>query len=466
MGFKVVKIRNVEQRGETFYAVVEIPPSLRPAMGGKKRLRKTLGTNDPALARVKSFRVVADLKEQIATAKGPLNGGAILDEARALRSEMKEASPEEAQSVLGIIAELAHHRLGKPVSPSPDPLTGEYEYDPVREKEADAFFKLASGQATPIDEFVDLWLAETSYRPRTEGDHRRAVKRLKEWGCDTLESVTRKKAGEFISHLVKSAPPHWTGDFKTVNKLKSSLSAYWIWLRGKGHVENNIWTDQPIARRKPNIEGPEEKERAFTDDEIFMLLNGPADQLTADIIRIGALSGMRIDEICSLKVTDCQNNIFSITRAKTNAGLRTVPIHPDLTAIITRRTKGKKPDRYIFEPDLTPPSKESTREISMPAVKRFSRYIRAVKVAVKIEGKRRSLTNFHSLRRWFITKAEQAGQPETIIAAVVGHKRDGMTLGVYSAGPSGDQFRKCVEAVMLPRTAPSNAMKAQIPEQT
>jgi len=89
-----------------------------------------------------------------------------------------------------------------------------------------------------------------------------------------------------------------------------------------------------------------------------------------------------------------------------------------------------------------------------------------VKVAVKIEGKRRSLTNFHSLRRWFITKAEQAGQPETIIAAVVGHKRDGMTLGVYSAGPSGDQFRKCVEAVMLPRTAPSNAMKAQIPEQT
>jgi len=74
-----------------------------------------------------------------------------------------------------------------------------------------------------------------------------------------------------------------------------------------------------------------------------------------------------------------------------------------------------KPDQYIFE-ELTAPSKESTREISMPAVKRFSRYIRDVEVAVMIKGKRRSLTNFHSLRRWFVTKAEQARQPENIIA--------------------------------------------------
>lgn len=66
------------------------------------------------------------------------------------------------------------------------------------------------------------------------------------------------------------------------------------------------------------------------------------------------------------------------------------------------------------------------------------------------EGKRRGLVNFHSFRRWFITKAEQAGQPESVIAVVVGHKRPGMTFGVYSAGPLLEQARACVEAVKLP----------------
>jgi integrase len=77
--------------------------------------------------------------------------------------------------------------------------------------------------------------------------------------------------------------------------------------------------------------------------------------------------------------------------------------------------------------------------------------MRKVGSSVEVEGKRRSLTNFHSLRRWFFTKAEQTGQPETIIAAVVGHKRQGMTLGGYSAGPALDQLRACVEAVGLPK---------------
>src|SRR5690606_24602322 len=79
--------------------------------------------------------------------------------------------------------------------------------------------------------------------------------------------------------------------------------------------------------------------------------------------------------------------------------------------------------------------------------------------ADEIEGRRRSLVNFHSFRRWFITKAEQADQPESLIASVVGHKRQGMTLGVYSAGPAKEQARRCVEAVQLPDLSKANADK-------
>ena len=69
------------------------------------------------------------------------------------------------------------------------------------------------------------------------------------------------------------------------------------------------------------------------------------------------------------------------------------------------------------------------------------------------EGRRRSLTNFHSTRRWFITEAERAGVPEVTVSAVVGHEEaraKGFTFGAYSGGPSGAQRRAVVEAVRLP----------------
>jgi hypothetical protein len=49
-----------------------------------------------------------------------------------------------------------------------------------------------------------------------------------------------------------------------------------------------------------------------------------------------------------------------------------------------------------------------------------------------------------------VTKAEQAGQPEHLIATVVGHKRPGITLGRYSSGPLLEQLRVVVESVKLP----------------
>jgi integrase len=48
------------------------------------------------------------------------------------------------------------------------------------------------------------------------------------------------------------------------------------------------------------------------------------------------------------------------------------------------------------------------------------------------EDARQSHVAFHSFRRWFITKAEQACQPVHFIEALVGHKRPRMALGVYS----------------------------------
>ena len=104
----------------------------------------------------------------------------------------------------------------------------------------------------------------------------------------------------------------------------------------------------------------------------------------------------------------------------------------------------------LFPEYPVPKRSTSQSERSFRASNEFTEYRRSVGVEEVVPGRRRSLVNFHSFRRYFITKAEQADHMEHIIAVVVGHKRTGMTLGRYSGGPLLEQARRCVEAVKLP----------------
>lgn len=68
----------------------------------------------------------------------------------------------------------------------------------------------------------------------------------------------------------------------------------------------------------------------------------------------------------------------------------------------------------------------------------------------QVPGQRRSLVNFHSFRRWFVTRMERAGVPVEMIAALVGHKRGSITLDVYSDGPKMRAARKAIARIRLP----------------
>jgi integrase len=237
----------------------------------------------------------------------------------------------------------------------------------------------------------------------------------------------------------------------TMKKYFSRLSIYWQWLLQREHVEINPWQD---VKRPADTNPHDEKERPFTREEMIDLLNGPASRSLHDLMRIGALTGARLDAIVCLTVKDCQDGLFMFKPQKKEPAPRAVPIHSDLQAIVAARVAGKSEGDDLF-PEWPPPkSSTSLRERSFKASNAFTAYRRSVGVDDCVEGKRRSLVNFHSFRRWFITEAERAGQPEHIIAAVVGHKRPGMTLGRYSSGPAIEQARACVEAVKLPSVKP------------
>ncbi len=192
----------------------------------------------------------------------------------------------------------------------------------------------------------------------------------------------------------------------------------------------------------------EKDKQAFTDEQVGALLAGSAPAPLPDLMMIAALTGARINAICELKVRDCRDGRVTFKPAKKEKFARTIHIHSRLRRIIARRIANKSPEEFLFD-EL--PAATATRPRSAAASQAFTRYRRDVGVGAGAGEK--SKHDFHSFRRWFVTKADHAGFSEHIVACVVGHKREGITFKLYSDGSSIEQIRKCVEAVKLPSAA-------------
>ncbi|EJB04809.1 phage integrase family protein [Rhizobium leguminosarum bv. trifolii WSM597] len=445
----------LELHGNQWRVVVNVPRKLHAKIGTK--LKKALGTDSLKEANRLKWDVLAELKATIAHAENPslsLEAARAVSREQAIQQAIKFAEQRRAAFDParrdGIDEEIdwqAESLAGRPLSVDE---RGHDVFDPERLRLATDFSQLARGEKTPIDLHHEKFLSMSHVKARTLADDRRAMNLLKEW-CGRagvppyLQAITKKEAVRFCDEL-----PNITAKLTpvTLNKYVSRLSVYWTWLENRHEVESNVWKGRRL--REPQ-QTTDQKERPFTDDEVRVLLQGPAEPEMDDLMRVAALSGARLDAIVCLKAKDCRDDgVFVFKPQKKEPGPRLCPIHPDLIEIVERRKKGKQPDDDIFPEWPGVKKADSLRERSFKTSNEFTEYRRSVGVEDRREGKRRGLVNFHSFRRWFITKAEQAGQPESTIAVVVGHKRQGMTFGVYSGGPLLEQARQCVEAVKLP----------------
>ena len=437
------------RRRQTWFCVVEVPPSLRSRLG--RRLKRTLGTRDINLARVRRWRVIADLRGQIEEARRTRDGDPLRLEAAELREVMTEAKRQ---------AEAAPSQ-GGPDDPAdaPEALLSDYIAERAEAVErragADAgrqFADMAFGRVTPLGHYAERWLTEggskgAALKERTKLERRRAVAKLAAWLererlAATIEAVTRPVAGRYLSEeLLPSGR-----EARTLAKTVQTLRAYFDWLRRRGHLPDdarNPWADQAPSKARVA-----EEERAFTDAEVSRLLAGPADATLADFMLVAALTGLRREEIGRLTVADCEGDVFVVREGKSAAARRRVPVHSGLAAVVARRTAGQGASAFLFD-ELRSQNPERTDPIG----KLFTRYRRGLGIQ---EGTgRRSLVNFHSWRRWFITSAVNAGQPPHMVSLVAGHEegRKGMTLGRYWQGADDDALRAVVEAVKLPAVA-------------
>lgn len=324
---------------------------------------------------------------------------------------------------------------------------GEPVYDPARLAAAQSLAGLVTGARVPVGAELDRYIAQEGLKASYSGRTRLAVRELGEWlkgqpGGDNLGSVTRRTADAFGDHganLGRTAA--------TVNSHLSALSAYWAWLRKRGFIEQNPWRDQ--ARRAVDRSGNADK-RPFTDPEIKAFLSGPASATLHDMMRVAALSGLRLTEIGALTVADTANGVLNVRDSKSEAGIRRVPLHPALARLVALRCEGKAASDFLIEELTAPPSRGGRRGGKIG--ERFTAYRRELGLDARQPGRRQADADFHSFRRWFATKLEQAETPPHWLPLIMGHEqgRQGVTFKHYAAGATTEQLAAFVAKVRLP----------------
>ena len=429
----------LEWHGQQYRVRVKVPAKLRYVIGRGKLIvplhtANLKEANERKWAQVHRLKAIIAAAERAVSTKDPVEGEAL--------QHRLTADEDDTGYAIVLRAEQIEETRGLAA--------------------AKAFADLASGRVTPLEHHRPDFVSHQAYRMKSEGDFARALGWLSDWLRDShlavaVEAVGRKEAGRFIAESLtvgRSA--------KKATSYLGFLRQYWKWMMEKGHTTENPWAGQslPTSPRGRRDALPDGGKRPFTDAEVVTLLCGDADPLLADLMPLAALSGMRVEEICQLYVSDCADGSFKVWAGKTDSARRTVPIHSALLGIVERRTKGKAAGDYLF--DELPPMPPSRETRSDPAVKRFTRYRRDVGVDERPNDKKKSNVDFHSFRRWFIRKVRDArlsgvqGFDEWTLTWVVGHidsdRPESLDLSQHGyAGADAERAKRAlVEAVKLP----------------
>ena len=445
--------RWLERRHRTWHAVKEVPRPLRETLG-RKRLVKSLQTHDLRTAQARRHSALVEFDRALEAARaqsGPNRAVAIGLEVRGILDRIEAGEP-------GTIKALTAR--GDPWGPRDEHAVDRSSSDVARDNalddlhmiaddmkpaEAETLLGVAYGRATPLMQFVDSWIAEGGSKgpptPRTANQYRSDLERLATWAksagiAETVEAFTRAVVGRYIRETITDAKVHSA----TGNRWISAPSAYWRWMVKRAITEASPWQGQSIAKAAVNSARGGKYKRPPTEAELVALLDAAPDPELADLIRVGALSGMRLEEIYRLTVADCAGGWFRVRQSKSEAGVRRVPVHSGLAAIVERRCHGKDAGAFLFH-EAGPAREDRGRSTSVS--KRFGRFRKAQGIDESKDGRRHSAVDFHSLRRWFITQARIAGKDRAMVAAVVGHKAGNITDDVYSGGPS-DAIRRDV----------------------
>jgi integrase len=402
------------RRGNTWYARMGIPEDVRHKLGHKREYIQSLRTPDRNAALIKSKSLIAEWKNAIHMARG--NASVIQKTALMMRHEADadpKVNPDTGMSDADYAAEDIADRL-----------------DGIERAE---FYDYYTGRIdTPFNYFTSEFIKTTYTNAKTAGDAHRSIALFTAY-CPTLKSVSAHAVMKWIDSETRSQ--------SSVSKTKTFLSKYWRYLQQRGYVSRHRKPFSDIEL--PKTLKPKQPREAYTDDEVALILEHlhlKQDNALTAITTLAMYTGARISELAGLHVDNVVTvdgiTCFKIEESKTNAGNRTVPVHPEIQelvqALITDSTDG-----YMVSGVKSKGGKDRRADV---LGKRYGRLVRN-------DCQLPSTKVFHCFRNTVATKLESAGVPENIAADIVGHDKATMTYGLYSGGTSTQQKFDAVKSI-------------------
>ena len=407
------------RRGNTWYVRVAIPKDVHHKLGHKREFIQSLRTPDRKIALIKSQPLVAEFKDAIHMARG--NPSVIQKTALMMRTE---AENDENKN------------------PDTGMTDADYAAESIAEglegiEQAEFYDYYTGRKGTPFNHFATDFVEATYTNQKTAGDAHRSLA-IFTAVCPTLEAVTARAVMKWIDSETRSQ--------SSVSKTKTFLSKYWKFLQQRDYVsrDHKPFTDIEL----PKTLKPRQSREPFTDDEVALIqsqLVKKQDNALTAITTLAIYTGARISELAGLHVDNVVITdgitCLKIEGAKTEAGKRIVPVHPEIQALVeTLMTEST--DGYLVSGVRSTGGKDRRADV---LGKRFGRLARN-------DCQLPNTKVFHCFRNTVATKLEGAGVPENIAADIVGHEKPTMTYGLYSGGSSVTQKYDAIKTIQYAST--------------
>lgn len=451
---------HLQRQGGTYHVRLAIPQDVQHAFGNRRVMTKSLGTTDRNEALQRRLPHLAQWKAQIAAARGE-------------RANRGDAWKENAQSwAIALDQVIKDSRTELVLSgATPDEIAETLRTMDSAAPDVSLAFQAALTLGSNLaaderDELAVIFADPTTLKPKSPitssrlrefRAHRTAQGRAAK-AIDTQEA----KLTKLSDYLGETGKPL---DFDSVasflNTLKGLASktkrqyllagnVFWKW----AIKYDTRWREQykglasPFENHDlPQLRGREAKEakRKAFEVEDLPIIHAAAlakkDTILATLIKLGAYTGARIEELCQLKTENIilvdGVSCFDIVDSKTVAGIRQVPIHPAIATMVKQLVQDSQ-DGWL----LPIKTKNMYGIRSDTLSKRFGR--------LKTELEFGPLHVFHSIRHTVTTSLLRADVALSTVQALLGHETKTVTLDVYSKGLNAAQKLEAISKIDYP----------------
>ena len=249
------------------------------------------------------------------------------------------------------------------------------------------------------------------------------------YGDKDIRSVQKKHVSEFLSELIERE----NYAKNTIDGILGDLSSFFNWAEGSGLVSHNpvngVSKVIPIPKGK-SID--DQSNLPYSNDMLERWFEHIKDEpMIFGISCIGLYSGMRLDEICSLKKENVVDDCFRVTEGKTKSSIREVPVHKILLPLVEKLI-GTSNNEFLLS-DLRTRGNDRSHYVGKLMTTRRKQL-----------GIEKRKYTFHSFRSNFMTEMDNNGTELSVTETLVGHSHKNLVRDVYSSGVRTERLRKAI----------------------